>query len=422
MDGPRGRRRCVLSHEPVGLVLAKVQSRLVAVMPPASQFDIPHSRLAAHGVGPDVMELQETSFCAAVAIRSYECAPAEVAQPDLTLDLGGNPACSGRHPGRGPRPIGRGELLLRQRSQERGEGPVKYSRVVPRGDRVAQQVLGQLQLLESIAGNRELELVAIGRKGHYRGWGRPQGQRRSGQRLPDWHRDIVRNRRRQRLLRDRELANGSGRIGPGGEPGDDRFDFRPSLPASRLENRAVVVRREMRSQQPDGCEADIALGEQFEDHRESPGGSGHLDAVVGFALGERQRVTAVHEEGAITCPQVHVASVELGEMGYELSRRIAFPRGQAPYLRDELCVRETTERSEDVVRHVCLYHAIRRVSVAARKGAVRGVQEDRAASLDLARPNVWLAIPARHGGILEAPAARRRRSAKRLSSRIVGML
>ena len=73
-------------------------------------------------------------------------------------------------------------------------------------------------------------------------------------------------------------------------------------------------------------------------------------------LGERERVPAVGEEGPVARAKVHVARVELGEVGDEEGRRVVLAGGEALDPRDELTVGEVTERAEDVVGHGPFYH------------------------------------------------------------------
>jgi hypothetical protein len=59
---------------------------------PAAELDVLDRRFAAHGVGPDVMELQEAALATAPLAFSDERAAPQVPNPDRTLDLGGDMA------------------------------------------------------------------------------------------------------------------------------------------------------------------------------------------------------------------------------------------------------------------------------------------------------------------------------------------
>src|SRR5204863_7794283 len=93
-------------------------------------------------------------------------------------------------------------------------------------------------------------------------------------------------------------------------------------------------------------------GEHLEDEGKAPGGAGHFDPVVGLAVREAESVAAVRVQRTVALTQVQVACIELGGMGDELSRRVALARDEALHARDELGIREVSERSENVVLHV----------------------------------------------------------------------
>ena len=82
----------------------------------------------------------------------------------------------------------------------------------------------------------------------------------------------------------------AGTSGRGARQGDDLLDLGFPLPAGRLEHTGVVVRGEVRTEQPHGGEVHGTLGEQVENDRESPGGPGDLHPVVGLVVGEGEDV------------------------------------------------------------------------------------------------------------------------------------
>ena len=161
---------------------------------------------------------------------------------------------------------------------------------------------------------------------------------------------------RGRRLRHWEPANGRRSIGPRGEPGHELLHLRSSLPPSRLEDGPVIVVGQVRRQEPHSREVDRARSEQIEDDREAARGPSDLDAVVGLVLGEREDGPAVGEERRVARSQMDIARVELGDMGDEKCRGVAFACGQFLRARHEVVVRKATKGSESVVRHACLYH------------------------------------------------------------------
>jgi hypothetical protein len=108
----------------------------------------------------------------------------------------------------------------------------------------------------------------------------------------------------------------------------------------------VILGREMRPEQSDGREADVASCQQLEDDRKTPGGAGGLDAIQGLVVGEREELEAVREQRRVAGAQVHVAGVELGEVRDQDCRHPARPGGEALEPCDELDVREPSQGVE----------------------------------------------------------------------------
>ncbi len=225
-----------------------------------------------------------------------------------------------------------------------------------------QHVLGEPQLLERGAADRELQPVTIrGQRGDFagrplalqrrRGERRRQGRRRGRGERRDLARRPASLGRRKRRLRCRKLPDEGRDLGKGGEPGHDLLHLRLPLPAGRLEHAAVVLGREVRAEQSQRREVDRARGEQLEYDGEAAGRARALDAVVGLVLGEGEGVPAVDEERGVPRAQVHVARGELGEVRHEQRGRAALPGGEPVHPRDELGVGEPTEGSENVMPH-----------------------------------------------------------------------
>jgi hypothetical protein len=125
----------------------------------------------------------------------------------------------------------------------------------------------------------------------------------------------------------------------------------------------VVLASQVRAEQPHGRDVESGPFEHLEDHRKTPRRSRHRDAAVGLLLGKGQRVPAVGEERAMAGAQVHVARIELREVGDEENGGATLAAGEVLDARHERGVGETPERSEKIDAHACLYHRALRARV-----------------------------------------------------------
>jgi hypothetical protein len=126
---------------------AELEVGLIGIVRAAPKLDIADRRLAAFGVGLDVVELDEAAFPASASVMADERATTAVPDPDRALHARGDMArLFGSRLARA-RPVGRGELLARQVIQQRGERPVHDLRRVAGGNGVTEQVLRAAQLL-----------------------------------------------------------------------------------------------------------------------------------------------------------------------------------------------------------------------------------------------------------------------------------
>lgn len=110
----------------------------------------------------------------------------------------------------------------------------------------------------------------------------------------------------------------------------------------------------MRGEQFHAGEVESASFEYLQNHGKAPQRARHRDAVVGLLLGEGEDVPAVSKERTITGAQVHVASIELGEVGDEEDHRATLAGGEIPDPRYQLGVGKPPEGREKVVAHACL--------------------------------------------------------------------
>jgi hypothetical protein len=141
--------------------LAEVLRSGVVVVAPAAQRDVVGRRLAAKGVRDDVVEFEEPACVAAMTVRSDVGAAAEVPHPDDALDRGRGFASHRVGATATARAVRVRELVPGQLLQQRGQRPIEDLRLVARGDRVAEHVRREPELLQGFAADGELELVAV---------------------------------------------------------------------------------------------------------------------------------------------------------------------------------------------------------------------------------------------------------------------
>jgi hypothetical protein len=120
----------------------------------------------------------------------------------------------------------------------------------------------------------------------------------------------------------------------------------------------MVVGSQVRGEQLHGGEVESTAFEHLQDHGKAPRRPGDRDAVVGLLLGEGEDVPAVGEERAMAGAQVHVAGIQLREVGDEEDGGVTLASREVLDARDELGVGEPTEGREKVGPHACLYHRV----------------------------------------------------------------
>src|SRR5262245_11429326 len=124
-----------------------MHSGFVAVVRATAELDVVDRRFTACRIWPAVVELDERTLGAAVAIRGPEGAAAQIAHPHRAPDHGRDlPRTSIPLP-RFTWAVDRPELLPCEIGEQRGQGAIEDGRLVARGDRVAQHVRGQPELL-----------------------------------------------------------------------------------------------------------------------------------------------------------------------------------------------------------------------------------------------------------------------------------
>ena len=116
---------------------------------------------------------------------------------------------------------------------------------------------------------------------------------------------------------------------------DESLDVALASVTRRVEQRLVVLIREMRCEQGDGRERHVAVGHAREDQRISPRGAGCRDAAVGRRLGETQHAGGPGEERGVALAEVEPACIDFGEERDELGRGAALNTGRAQGFREQ---------------------------------------------------------------------------------------
>lgn len=94
----------------------------------------------------------------------------------------------------------------------------------------------------------------------------------------------------------------------------------------------MVLGRQVRRQQSDGCQVHGSVREEIQDEREVPRGFRGLDPIPGRGLREPQHLCAVAEEAARPFTAIQLPGGELPEMREELDRRLTRSLRKRPQL------------------------------------------------------------------------------------------
>src|SRR6185503_1075661 len=142
---------------------AEVESAFIVVVPLAAQLEcVRVVSVVSQRPRVEVVLLDAPRFFASVAVGRGVPAAALVSLPDDALDGCGRPPRSPVARSTRPRLVGAGALPAGELVEKDGEGAVEDGIIVSRRHRVPEQVLRAAELLERLAADRELQLVAPG--------------------------------------------------------------------------------------------------------------------------------------------------------------------------------------------------------------------------------------------------------------------
>jgi hypothetical protein len=330
----------LLPHE----LLPEDALRCVDVMGTTAERHPLDLRLASQRHGVEMIELKEVACRAALTRGAHEAALTTVAGPYRALHRRRDePSPRRRDLAPLARALGRREAPLLELGDAELDDTGEHLGEIPGRNLVAEQGLGVAEQVVGGLPDRHLEREALGRE-----------RRQLRSRGLDRCEAFLRGARRDRLLmwcfRERNRL-ASRLVGPGkpcvvntprgvfgsGDARSDRccerlhprrqvrprealqelLDLGFGLVLGGLQQRASGLLGEVGSQQDDGAQVQAAIGERREDRRESPGGSGGVDALVGRILGEPQLLQAEDKHRRETGRHVEAPGVDLGDVGEE---------------------------------------------------------------------------------------------------------
>jgi hypothetical protein len=139
--------------------------------------------------------------------------------------------------------------------------------------------------------------------------------------------------------------------------GEQALDLTLAVVSCSAQQLVVVLVGQVRRQQGDGREVQLAQCDHVEDAGETAGGARGLNAQVRARLRHVQALDAVAVHAAACVLEVEPAAVDLGEVYEEASGEATVFRDQALELTDELCVGQRSDvlgQGSAAVRHVVL--------------------------------------------------------------------
>jgi hypothetical protein len=105
----------------------------------------------------------------------------------------------------------------------------------------------------------------------------------------------------------------------------------------------VIRHRQMRCDEANGRQHDCTIFKRGEDGREAPHRASRLDAVIGGALGEVQRLRAIRKQRGVALAQVEPPHVELHQRTHERCSDPTFTRRETLHGREEFIIGEMCE-------------------------------------------------------------------------------
>jgi hypothetical protein len=111
-----------------------------------------------------------------------------------------------------------------------------------------------------------------------------------------------------------------------------------------LDQLHLVLRAQVRRQQPHGRQVEFARANAVEQCRVRARGARGGDALVGAPLGEAQGVRAVREHRRVALTQVELAGVDLAQVREQIRLDGARPKGERTQRAKEILIGENSNR------------------------------------------------------------------------------
>jgi hypothetical protein len=115
---------------------------------------------------------------------------------------------------------------------------------------------------------------------------------------------------------------------------------------------AVILLGEMRRQQVDRREVDLAAGEHLEHPRKPPRGPRRRDPLAGRRLGHPQPLDTEHEQGRARLAKAEPALVDLDQIHQELGRDLVRPPRQHLHALEHPVIGHVFKTSHRHARHI----------------------------------------------------------------------
>ena len=128
--------------------------------------------------------------------------------------------------------------------------------------------------------------------------------------------------------------------------GEQFLDRALALVAGQVEQLDVVCRREVRGEQLDAGQVDLAAAHSVQDGRIRPGRTGRLDPVVGRRLREVQDPGAVREHRGKAQLEMELARLDLAEMQEKIRSDALVERNQLAQLSQQYVIGDGRKGSD----------------------------------------------------------------------------